>query len=62
MGGPGSEVEVDETFIGGKARNMHSEKNGKGVTGMAAASTRLPSWESLNVAEKCARGHSERER
>lgn len=23
MGGPGTEVEVDETFIGGKARNMH---------------------------------------
>src|SRR6266404_1217725 len=31
MGGPGSEVEVDETFIGGKARNMHkSKKLGKG--------------------------------
>lgn len=27
LGGPGSEVEADETFIGGKARNMHlSEK------------------------------------
>ena len=26
IGGPGSEVEVDETFIGGKARNMHKEK------------------------------------
>ena len=23
LGGPGSQVEVDETFIGGKARNMH---------------------------------------
>ena len=23
LGGPGTEVEVDETFIGGKARNMH---------------------------------------
>ena|SRR5579872_278596 len=23
LGGPGNEVEVDETFIGGKARNMH---------------------------------------
>jgi transposase-like protein len=31
LGGPGSEVEVDETFIGGKARNMHkSKKVGKG--------------------------------
>lgn len=26
MGGPGAEVEVDETFIGGKARNMHKSK------------------------------------
>ena len=26
LGGPGSEVEVDETFIGGKARNMHRAK------------------------------------
>jgi transposase-like protein len=26
IGGPGSEVEVDETFIGGKARNMHKGK------------------------------------
>jgi len=26
LGGPGSEVEVDETFIGGKARNMHRKQ------------------------------------
>ena len=26
VGGPGSEVEVDETFIGGKARNMHKAR------------------------------------
>jgi transposase-like protein len=26
IGGPGSEVEVDETFIGGKAKNMHKSK------------------------------------
>ncbi len=26
LGGSGSEVEVDETFIGGKARNMHKAK------------------------------------
>jgi transposase-like protein len=29
LGGPGSEVEVDETFIGGKARNMHKSKRMK---------------------------------
>ncbi|MGB2603750.1 MAG: IS1595 family transposase [Candidatus Sulfotelmatobacter sp.] len=26
MGGEGSEVEIDETFVGGKLRNMHKEK------------------------------------
>jgi transposase-like protein len=31
LGGDGGEVEVDETFIGGKARNMHRDKKiGKG--------------------------------
>jgi len=29
LGGPGSEVEVDETFIGGKARNMHKSKRAR---------------------------------
>ncbi|HUB77768.1 MAG TPA: IS1595 family transposase, partial [Bryobacteraceae bacterium] len=27
------QVEADETFIGGKARNMHAEKRGKKITG-----------------------------
>ncbi len=26
MGGPGTEIEVDETFIGGRGRNMHADK------------------------------------
>jgi transposase-like protein len=26
LGGPGNEVEIDETFIGGKARNMHKAR------------------------------------
>ena len=30
LGGAGSEVEVDETFIGGKARNMHADAHGVG--------------------------------
>jgi transposase-like protein len=32
MGGNGGEVEVDETFIGGKARNMHAEKRARRIT------------------------------
>jgi len=33
MGGDGGEVEVDETFIGGKARNMHLDKRERRITG-----------------------------
>jgi transposase-like protein len=33
LGGGGSEVEVDETFIGGKARNMHLDKRQRRITG-----------------------------
>lgn len=33
MGGGGGEVEVDETFIGGKARNMHKSVKARRITG-----------------------------
>src|SRR2546422_6283132 len=33
LGGPGSTVEVDETWIGGKARNMNTGQRGKAVKG-----------------------------
>jgi len=33
IGGPGSEVEVDETYIGGKARNMHKDVKQRRITG-----------------------------
>ncbi len=36
LGGDGSEVEVDETFVGGKVQNMHrsrAQKFGGGITG-----------------------------
>ena len=33
LGGNGGEVEVDETFIGGKARNMHVGKRQRRITG-----------------------------
>jgi len=35
IGGPGSEVEVDETYIGGKARNMHEWRKRKVLEGKA---------------------------
>jgi transposase-like protein len=33
LGGGGVEVEVDETFIGGKARNMHASKRARRISG-----------------------------
>jgi transposase-like protein len=39
----GGEVEVDETFIGGKARNMHAAKRAQKVTALAAR-TKRSSW------------------
>src|SRR5579863_6576509 len=33
LGGKGSEVEADETFIGGKARNMHKDVYARRITG-----------------------------
>lgn len=33
IGGDGAEVEVDETFVGGKARNMHMDVRKRRVTG-----------------------------
>jgi len=32
LGGSGKEVEVDETFVGGKARNMHYEKHERRIS------------------------------
>ncbi len=37
LGTDGGEVEVDETFIGGKARNMHLSKRQRRITGTGGA-------------------------
>jgi transposase-like protein len=34
LGGSGTEIEADETFIGGKARNMHKDVKARRITGM----------------------------
>jgi len=48
----GGEVEVDETFIGGLARNMHKDKRAEKITGTGPQERpSLP--ESFNVAGKC---------
>ena len=36
----GGEVEADETFIGGKARNMHVSKRERRITGTGGKDTR----------------------
>ena len=47
------EVEVDETFIGGKSRNMHMI-NGSGESPGLAEKTKLLSWDFLSAAERSA--------
>ena len=44
----GGEVEVDETFIGGKARNMHAEKRDRCITG-TGGKDKTPVWESWSA-------------
>lgn len=50
MGGSGAEVEVDETFIDGKARNMHFDVRQRRITG-TGGKDKTQSWEFWNVAE-----------
>jgi len=42
LGGPNNPVEIDETFIGGKARNMHKDRRARMTTiGKVAAKTAI---------------------
>jgi transposase-like protein len=45
-------VEVDETFIGGKARNMHVAKRARRITSTGTKDKSPPSWAFLSAAEK----------
>jgi hypothetical protein len=46
LGSQGGAVEMDETFIGGKLKNMHKSKKpkGTGFSGIAGGAWRRPSW------------------
>jgi transposase-like protein len=46
LGGPGSEVEADETFIGGKARNMHLSEKKRRITSTGPKG-KQPVWAAL---------------
>jgi transposase-like protein len=37
LGGDSGEIEIDETFVGGKARNMHKAKRERVITGTGGA-------------------------
>ena len=50
----GGEVEVDETFIGGKARNMHKEKREAEDHGTGGNDKTYRSWDSASVAVRSA--------
>ena len=53
LGGKGREVEVDETFIGGKARNMHKHRRDALRAGLTMI--RPWSWDSWSVVVEFAR-------
>jgi len=55
IGGPDSEVEVDETFVGGKKRNMHKDKALR-YEQKGGAQARLSLWECWTVTpDRCGR-------
>jgi hypothetical protein len=62
MGGPGSEIESDETFIGGKAKNMHASRRAQfkvsretSMTGDANLVNKTAVWGVLDREQRKAR-------
>jgi len=51
MGGPGSEIEADETFVGGKAKNMHASRRAQFK---AARESATPVADHANLVNKAA--------
>jgi transposase-like protein len=51
LGGSGKEVDVDETFIGGKARNMHLSEKKRRITSTGPKG-KQPVWECWNAVER----------
>ena len=47
MGGPGTELEADETFIGGLTKNMHKDRKARLSSRVECTAERLPSKESM---------------
>jgi transposase-like protein len=45
----GGEVEIDETYIGGKARNMHPERKAKVLQGKGGGHTHMPAVQGMLV-------------
>lgn len=56
MGGSGGEIEVDESFIGGLARNMHREKRDRRFVGDGKR-TKVPAEWTLDESARCENGH-----
>lgn len=57
LGGPDSEVEVDETFIGGKARNMHRSVRARRISGRGKSATDKTIVMGILERDGCVRTH-----
>ena len=60
MGGEGSAVEADETYIGGLARNMHKSKRQAKFNGRTGGAGKVAVFGLLERNAKCTISHVER--